>query len=87
MQSVNTRRTSVFSERKNVPTSNYCLLFEISHLPALLDASFLINLSMTTKHLQYLIQISREAQLDIRWWRDFLPIATWSGSSLIQDTH
>ena len=45
----------------------------------------LLDLSMTVKHLHHHIQIFREAQLDIIWWQDFLP--TWSGSSLILDTH
>ena len=40
---------------------------------------------MTVKHLHHHIRISREAQLDIICWQDFLP--TWSGSSLILDTH
>ena len=44
----------------------------------------LIDLSMMVKHLHHNIRASREAQLDI-WWKDFLP--TWSGSSLILDTH
>ena len=45
----------------------------------------LIDLSMSVKYLHHHIWISREAQFDIIWWQDFLP--TWSGSSLILDTH
>ena len=45
----------------------------------------LIDLSMTVKHLHHRIQISRDAQPDLVWWYDFLP--SWSGSSLILDTH
>ena len=45
----------------------------------------LIDLSMTVKHLHHHIRISRDAQLDLVWWYDFLP--SWSGSSLILDTH
>ena len=45
----------------------------------------LIDLSMTVKHLHHHIRISREAQLDIIWWQDFLP--TWPRSSLILNMH
>ena len=44
----------------------------------------LIDLSTTVKYLHHHIRITREAQLLI-WWQDFLP--SWSGSSLILDTH
>ena len=45
----------------------------------------LIDLSMTVKCLHHHIRISQEAQRDIIWWQDFL--STWSGSSLILNTH
>ena len=69
-------------KRKNVPTSNY----SGNLCPA--GPIFLrrfTDLSMTVKHLHHLIQISQEAHLDIMWCQNFL--TTWSGSSLIQDTH
>ena len=40
---------------------------------------------MTVKYLHHHIRITWEAQLDLIWWQDFLP--SWSGSSLILDTH
>ena len=45
----------------------------------------LIDLSMTVKYLHHHVRITREAQLDLIWWQDFLP--SWSGSSLILDIH
>ena len=45
----------------------------------------LIDLSMTVKCPHHRIRISQEAQRDIICWQDFLP--TWSGSSLILNTH
>ena len=45
----------------------------------------LIDLSMTVERFHHHIRISQEAQQDIIWWQDFLP--TWSGSSLILNTH
>ena len=44
----------------------------------------LIDLNMTVEHFHH-IHISQEFQPDIIWWQDFLP--TWSGSSLILNTH
>ena len=61
------------------------LLFTCKVVPA--GRSFLhrlIDLSMTVKHLHHHIRISRDAQLDLVWWYDFLP--SWSGSSLILGT-
>ena len=45
----------------------------------------LIDLSITVKCPHHHIRISQEAQRDIIWLQDFLP--TWSGSSLILNTH
>ena len=45
----------------------------------------LIDLSMTVQHLHYRILITQEVQWDLAWWEEFLP--SWSGTSLILDTH
>ena len=45
----------------------------------------LIDLSMSVQHLHYRLPITLEAQRNLAWWQDFLP--SWSGTSLILDTH
>jgi len=40
---------------------------------------------MPVKYLHYHLPITPEAKQDLAWWEDFLP--SWSGSSLILDTH
>jgi len=41
----------------------------------------MIDLSTSVKKLKHHIPLTTEAQLDIRWWINFLP--SWSGKSLI----
>jgi len=40
---------------------------------------------MSVKHLHHRLPITLEAKGDLAWWEDFLP--SWSGTSLILDTH
>ena len=41
----------------------------------------LIDLSMTTQHLDHFIHLNQEAKADILWWHDF--IVQWNGVSII----
>ena len=79
-----------FLERKKCTKRQLSLVGKLSFACKVVHAGRiflhrLFDLSMSVKHLYHHIRISREARFDIIWWQDFLP--TWSGSSLILDTH